>query len=413
MSAPTVRGRALPLATYRRRRRQALRLVTRAADHELPLLLLGVPEHDPVVDRNPSAGRARQDPWFDWFCGCHEPDAALLIDPHARQVVTLFIDPGKPERVVWDGPRLAPGPATARLFGVDACLPIDALPKSVQAAAARHGHRLGLFWREREPGHQSAAAHLWRKKLKGVTVFNAEPAITPLRMVKDADEITCHRRAIARTAAGLAGIFRRIPRLRHEAAIAACLNEAYAGERYEVPAFAPIVGSGVHGATLHYKHNDGPLLRRQPVLIDSGARCDGYCADVTRTVPQHGRFDNRRFRDVYELVLAANARTRRAARPGVTLAELNAVCWEPIIAAGFTRHHGVSHHIGLDVHDPADYNAPLAPGMIISNEPGIYLPDEGFGIRIEDDLLITKDGCEELTRAIPKTIAAVERAMVG
>ncbi len=178
-------------------------------------------------------------------------------------------------------------------------------------------------------------------------------------------------------------------------------------------AFPPIVGSGIDGATLHYPHNDQPLERGAPLLVDSGATAGGYCADVTRTVPQHGRFDDRRFREVYELVLRCNTIGRQHARPGVTREELNAVAWKPIIDAGFTRHHGLSHHIGLDVHDPADYSVPLAPGMIISNEPGIYLPDEGFGIRIEDDLLITKDGCEDMTRGIPKTVPALEAAMRG
>jgi Xaa-Pro aminopeptidase len=106
-------------------------------------------------------------------------------------------------------------------------------------------------------------------------------------------------------------------------------------------------------------------------------------------------------------------RGRKHARPGVTREELNAVAWKPIIDAGFIRHHGLSHHIGLDVHDPADYSVPLAPGMVISNEPGVYLPDEGFGVRIEDDLLITETGCDELTRRIPKTVADIEAAMCG
>ena len=112
-------------------------------------------------------------------------------------------------------------------------------------------------------------------------------------------------------------------------------------------------------------------------------------------------------------MLHANDLGRKHARPGLTREELNDIAWKPIIGAGFTRHHGLWHHIGLDVHDPADYTKPLAPGMVISNEPGVYLPDEGFGVRIEDDLLITATGCEVLTRTIPKKIADLEAVMRG
>jgi Xaa-Pro aminopeptidase len=178
-------------------------------------------------------------------------------------------------------------------------------------------------------------------------------------------------------------------------------------------AFPPIVGSAIDGATLHYPFNDRPLAKGRPLLIDSGATAGGYCADVTRTVPQHGRFDDQRFREVYELVLRCNALGRKHARPGITKDELNDIAWKPIIDAGFQRHHGLSHHIGLDVHDPADYGVPFQAGMVISNEPGVYLPEEGFGIRLEDDLLITEDGCEELTRSIPKGVADIEAAMRG
>jgi Xaa-Pro aminopeptidase len=265
--------------------------------------------------------------------------------------------------------------------------------------------------REREPGFQAEQFAAWKRRLKGVTLVNAEPALVHQRMYKDADEVAWLRRAIAITRAGLKATLPLVRTLGSEAAVASMLTMHYRSVAYAPLAFPPIVGSGVHGATLHYPHNDQPLVARAPLLIDSGATSGGYCADVTRTVPQHGRFSDRRFREVYQLVLACNALGRRHARPGVTREELNEVAWKPIIEAGFIRHHGLSHHIGLDVHDPADYSVALAPGMVISNEPGVYLPDEGFGIRIEDDLLITATGCEELTRSIPKGIDELEAWM--
>ena len=400
-----LRGLALPIATYRRRRAEALALATTAHDRALPILILAKDDSLALVRDG------RQDPWFDYYTGCQEPDAALLLDPNGDD--TLFLHVGDPKKAIWHGPQLPPTPATRRTFGIPAIANRDDLPKAIASAAKRAGGRIGLLWRTREPGVQTLLAHRWRRKLAGLTIVNVEAALAPQRLIKDADEVAWHRRAVAITAAGLKVVLPRIPHLRNEAEIAAELTMHYRKVDHAVLAFPPIVGSGANGATLHYPHNDQPLLRRKPVLIDSGATSGGYCADVTRTVPQHGKFSDKRFREVYELVLSANVLACQNARPGMTRDELADLAWKPIVDAGFTRHHHLSHHIGLDVHDPSDNKKPLQPGMIISNEPGIYLPDEGFGIRIEDDLLITKTGCEVLTRAIPKSVADIEAAMAG
>jgi Xaa-Pro aminopeptidase len=399
----TARGLSLPLPTYRRRRARAATLVAAANQRALPILFIGCGEE--------RLRAVRQDQWFDYYSGCAEPDAALLIDPTRSPRDTLFLHPGDPARVIWDGPRLGPDARARRLHGVQAVADREQLEKLVAAAAKRAGHRLAMCTREREPGFQAEQFALWKRRLKGVTLVNAEPVLVHQRMYKDADEVAWLRRAIAITRDGLRATLPLVRRLRSEAAVASMLTMHYRKVAYAPLAFPPIVGSGVHGATLHYPHNDQPLVAHAPLLIDSGATAGGYCADVTRTVPQHGRFSDRRFREVYQLVLACNAIGRAHARPGITREELNEVAWKPIIAAGFTRHHGLSHHIGLDVHDPADYGVALAPGMVISNEPGVYLPDEGFGIRIEDDLLITAGGCEELTRGIPKSISELEAWM--
>jgi Xaa-Pro aminopeptidase len=399
-----VRGLPLSLATYRTRRAQACRLLRQTFKRGIPLLLIGCDEHHLRL--------TRQDPWFDYYSGCQEPEAALLIDPTARGARdTLFLDAGDPARVVWEGPRLGPGDKAKRIYGVHACLPRSELLPRIHSAAKRAGHRLLMCTREREPGFQAEAYASWKKKLRGITLLNAETTLVHQRMYKDAAEIALFRAAIGITAAGLKRVLPRIPHLKRESDVASELIAEYRRVAYGPLAFPPIVGSGVHGATLHYPHNDQPLERGAPLLIDSGATAGGYCADVTRTVPQQGRFSNRRFREVYELVLHCNTLGRLHAKPGITREELNTIAWKPILDAGFTRHHGLSHHIGLDVHDPADYSVPLAAGMVISNEPGVYLPEEGFGIRIEDDLLITSSGNDELTRAIPKTVQALEAAM--
>jgi Xaa-Pro aminopeptidase len=398
-----VRGLALPLPTYRRRRARAAALLAKAFDGKVPLLLLGCDEH--------TLRAVRQDQWFDYYSGCAEPDAALLIDPNGSARDTLFMDPGDPGRIVWDGKRLGPGSEAKRAHGVHATAAIGDLEGAVAKAAKRAGNRIAVCWREREPGWQTEQALKWKKKLRGIEVLNAEPILVQQRMIKDADEVAWHRRAIEITRQGLLAVLPQIPKLKMESEVASLLTMHYRKVAYGPLAFPPIVGSGVNGATLHYPHNDRPLVKGAPLLIDSGATAGGYCADVTRTVPQSGKFSDKRFRAVYELVLYANDLGRRHARPGITREELNAIAWKPIIDAGFQRHHGLWHHIGLDVHDPADYTQPLKAGMIISNEPGIYLPDEGFGVRIEDDLLITAKGCEVLTSKIPKKPADLEAVM--
>lgn len=401
-----IRGLALPLPTYRRRRAQAAKLIAKQCDRQVPLLLIGCDEH--------RLRAVRQDQWFDYYTGCAEPDAALLIDPHAKSGQdTLFLDPGDPGRIVWDGKRLGPDDLAQRTHGVHAVAKRGDLLARVQAAAKKAGHRIAMLTREREPGFQAEQFAVWKKKLRGIEVINVEPSLVHQRMYKDADEVAWHRKAIDITRKGLLATLPRIPKLKTESEVASELVMHYRKVAYGPLAFPPIIGSAIAGATLHYPHNDQPLQKGRPLLMDSGATAGGYCADVTRTVPQHGKFSDKRFREVYELVLHCNALGRKHAKPGLTREELNDIAWKPIIDAGFTRHHGLWHHIGLDVHDPADYTTPLKPGMIISNEPGVYLPDEGFGIRIEDDLLITKDGCDELTKSIPKSIADLEAAMRG
>ena len=407
-----LRGLSLPKKTYRRRRGQAAKSLANNHGQEIPLLVIASPWADPVLDLTPVAGRHRQDPWFDWLTGCAEGGAALLIDPVADKRDTLFLEVGDPARVVWDGERLPPNPATRKAFAMDAVADIKDLLAAVRRAAEAAGGQVAMLWRDREPGWQSQAVAAWKKKLRGIQLVNAEPTLLPHRMCKDADEVALHRRAIADTWKTLKSVLPRVPKMRSEAELAGALVGGYLSPGYNHLAFQPIVGSGINGATLHYKYNDGPLLPKAPILIDSGATYGGYCADITRTIPQHGKFDDPRFREVYELVLRCNTLGRKHARPGMTLSELNAIAWQPILDAGFERLHGLSHLIGLDVHDPGTSpDLALEQGMIISNEPGVYLPEEGFGIRIEDDLLITKSGCEDLSKAIPKTVKAIERLM--
>jgi len=179
-------------------------------------------------------------------------------------------------------------------------------------------------------------------------------------------------------------------------------------------AFDPIIGCGPNALQLHYTANSGPIEAGRLTLIDTGASIDGYQADITRTIPVDGRFTERQ-REIYETVLAAQQAVIDRCKPGALVGELHAEAFEKIADAGYGQYfvHGTSHHLGLETHDVGDPERPLASGAVITVEPGIYIPEEEIGIRIEDDVLITADGHRVLSEAIPKSITAIEQRMTA
>jgi len=234
-----------------------------------------------------------------------------------------------------------------------------------------------------------------------------------MRRVKDRTEIAAVERAVAVTAEGLDRVARIARPGLHEYEIEAELTRVYRrhGARH---AFDPIVGAGPNALSLHYKDNSGPIDEGQLLLIDTGAAVDHYCSDVTRTYPASGRFTDRQ-RDVYETVLRAQQAAIVAARPGVLMGDLHSTAWKVIDEAGLSRHfvHGLGHYLGLETHDVGEIQQPLAPGAVITVEPGVYIPDEKIGVRIEDDVLITESGCRVLSQAIPRSVEEIERLMTG
>ena len=191
-------------------------------------------------------------------------------------------------------------------------------------------------------------------------------------------------------------------------------------------AFPTIAGSGINGTMLHYDTNRETCEDNTLILMDLGAKYDGYCADITRTYPVNGKFTKQQ-RAVYDVVLEANQVIARTAKPGMTTLELNNIC-KKVLAEGCIRlgliekedeigkyyMHGVSHHLGIDVHDvTVDSNKKLRPGAVITNEPGLYIDEWKIGIRIEDDLLITEDGCRVLSQDVIRTADEIEAFMKG
>jgi Xaa-Pro aminopeptidase len=182
------------------------------------------------------------------------------------------------------------------------------------------------------------------------------------------------------------------------------------------------VGSGPNGTTLHYDENRRQTRPGELIVMDVGAEYGYYAADVTRTIPVSGRFTSRQ-RALYELVLGAQQAAIDAVRPGSDFGTLNRVAREYMrrhsgnLCGGFAcdRYfvHGLSHWLGMNVHDVGSFTRRLEPGMVFTIEPGIYLPAESLGIRIEDDILVTRGGPEVLSSGIPRTVEEVEAAMAS
>ncbi len=197
---------------------------------------------------------------------------------------------------------------------------------------------------------------------------------------------------------------------------------AFRGHGAEGLAFPSIVGCGYNATTLHYDQNVGTCNDGELVVVDVGARYGYYCGDLTRTFPVNGRFNDRQ-RGIYDLVLEAHDRVAEAIKPGIRIFDLRKIAYEVMESSdlrdangeklGQYFIHGLGHFLGLDAHDPGSEEALLVPGNVITNEPGIYIPDEALGVRIENDFLVTETGGENLSAALPTKAEEIEELMKG
>jgi Xaa-Pro aminopeptidase len=250
--------------------------------------------------------------------------------------------------------------------------------------------------------------------------------IARLRAVKSPGEIALIRKAVdASVEAHLAAMKTVKPGV-WEYQTAALMKYEFERRGCEWPSYPAIVGSGIFSTVLHYDQDSNQMKDGDLVVMDVAGSYSGYASDITRTLPVNGRFTPRQ-REIYEIVLGAQNAALAAAKPGVCIGRrgargLNEIAYDYLNTHGKDLHgqplgpyfiHGVSHPIGLNVHDPVDYDRQLEPGMVITLEPGIYLPEEKIGVRIEDDILITTDGNELLTRRLPRESGEIEKLMAG
>lgn len=362
----------------------------------------------------------RQNADFYYLTGLALEEGAALVlapeDPTWKEY--LFLAPVDPEKNRWDGERALLGRAvelgsgfarvsrTGRLGGALARLVLRSDPREMVFL----GPVVGF---ERSVPRNLKVSQDVTARIPGASVRLAHELLPGLRQLHDEAEIALIQRAIDITGdALLAAMLNVGPGLREYELKHVIENQFRAGGSRRV-AFPSIVGSGPNGAVLHYRDDSREMAAGELVLCDVGAEFEHYAADVTRTFPVAGRFSERQ-REVYEVVLAAQAAGIAQCRPGRRMRDdVHRAARRVIEEAGFTDAflHGTSHFLGLEVHDAGNSDAPLEPGTIITVEPGIYLPEEALGIRIEDDVLITDGDPVVLSAGIPRTVAEIEWAM--
>lgn len=346
-----------------------------------------------------------------------EHGAALLFDknnPDARRRVVLFLRPTDPELDQWDGFRDMISGKLRTELGFETIMRTTYLPRMLTAAAAR-SHRLACLHQfTNYGGAVSSDLALFRKvaeHVPGVAIEDRTNLLPSMRAVKSRGELAQMKKAVAATVNGYTQAAGVIAPGVSETDIQRAIERGFEDGGAARPAYNSIVGTGANATVLHYMRNDQPVGDNDIVLIDAGAEVGGYCCDVTRAFPVSGKF-NKEQRELYDLVLRALDAGIRAVKPGATFLDVDAAARAIIDKAGLgdTFVHGIGHHLGVDVHDPQTPDK-LAPGMVLTVEPGVYLQDRGIGIRLEDDILVTASGRTNLTREIPRTADEVEAAM--
>lgn len=427
---------------FARRRQQLMQ----AAGEGSILILPAAPER---VRSRDTQYPYRQDSDFWYLTGCDEPEAVLVLVPGRKHgEAILFCRERDLEREAWDGPRLGPEGAVA-VLGLDDAYPIadidEILPGLLEGRRRVHYH-LG-----RDADFDLKLIG-WLNRVRAQVRQGAQPPqeflelghlLDELRLFKSADELRLMQQAADISVQAHRAALRAARVGMHEFELQAELEYVFRKHGAQ-PAYASIVGAGANACVLHYRNNVAKCRDGELVLIDAGAEYAGYAADITRTFPVNGRFSKPQ-RALHDLVCAAQAAALAQARPGVpyeaghdaavaTLAEgllslgLLKGTLEKVIASGdykrFYRHK-TGHWLGLDVHDVGEYRIDgasrlLEPGMVFTIEPGLYIPPDdtsvavqwrGIGIRIEDDVLITREGHRVLTAALERSAEDVEGVM--
>ena len=420
-----------------RARREALAKKTNGS----PILVFAATEEDLIEAL--TGFRQNEDFWY--LTGVNEPGAALLIvpalDETALREINSNLPPGRPpmqktrpysevlmlpqrnraaER--WTGPKLGPDDPEAKNLGFERVVASDALRDELAKVISPLG---GLVYINEGKSSRVPLEWLKRNNMSPYT-RDVKPLVGSLRMIKDAGEIEFVRKASDASVSAHLAAWKAIKPGTGERQIASLMVYEFERRGCERPAYGPIVGSGFNSTVLHYDEDSGPIKDGDVIVMDVGGEYSMYATDITRTVPANGKFTPRQ-REIYDIVLGAQEAAISSFKAGQSKMNgrdpesLFRVVFDYINSHGKDAHgqalgqyliHGISHFVGLNVHDPGDSSSTLAPGMVFTIEPGIYIPEEKIGVRIEDTFYVDANGklvC--LSCAIPKRADEVEHAM--
>ncbi len=382
----------------------------------------------------------RQDDSFFYLSGWTEPGAALLIaasaqlqnnSPARPYVEILFLPAHNLQQEKWTGPKLGPeNPDASRITGFDRVEVLDNLRGELARLLPPQKATLYTDVPQSDQPSNSAAPLDWLKRVNAfplnVSFQDVRPLLTNLRTFKDAGEIELIRKATDASVAAHLAAMHAVKPAATERQISALLQYEWGKRGCERSAYAPIVGAGFNSTVLHYSDDSATIQPGDVVLIDAAGEYSMYASDITRTLPASGKFTLRQ-REIYDIVLGAQRAAIAAFQSGKSTLQrtrpnsLYQVAYDYLNSHGKDLHgeplgkyfiHGLGHYVGLSVHDTGDYDVPLGPGMVFTIEPGIYIPEEKLGVRIEDIFYVdTNRKLINLTAALPHTADEVERAM--
>jgi Xaa-Pro aminopeptidase len=362
----------------------------------------------------------RQSSDFFYLTGVEDAEAVLVLAPKERTYREfLFLKPRDAEWERWVGEREPLGEALRKEYGFE------------KIFRERNSRLLGLLldlarssptlWQvaladptvELRPKDLEIYAKV-QDKLPGVTVKHLGWTLPTMRARHSAEELAIMEHGIWLTEEGFRAAIPLVKPGASEGAVRAEAERVWRTGGSRRTAYSSIVGSGANSTILHYPRSERTMKDGELLLMDMACEYAHYATDITRTVPVNGHFTPEQ-RKVYDVVLAAQQKALSMVKPGVYHEDLDKAAREVVKAAGYGDFfiHGLGHFVGLDVHDAGAYQEPLQVGMVLTIEPGIYLPDKGFGVRIEDEVLITETGARLLTDGLPRTADEVERWMAA
>jgi Xaa-Pro aminopeptidase len=365
---------------------------------------------------------------FMYLTGIKQEQSALLLQKKGDLASEcLFVTRPNVEQEIWTGKRLTEEELRER-SGVDGVEDIDHLNSTLdRLLSSQPGMTLWLCFdshaAERSFDLEREFARQVRQKHPHVLIKNSYPLLARMRTIKAPEEIDAIRKAMQITEAGIRRMMRAAKPGVMEYELEAEFNHELAAHGQRRTAFPSIIAGGERIFYLHYTTLMSPLAEGELILTDVGAAYDEYCTDISRVFPASGRF-NERQAQLYRVAYEANRAVMDEVRPGVFFPQLNRTCrevsFEGLKALGLIhdfadirKHvwHGVAHHVGLDTHDVGIYDQPMAENMVFTVDAGLYVREWGIGLRIEDNVLVTADGCENLSAAIPATIEEIESLM--